>query len=95
MVSALHTGHARGWIFSLQGEAVDLTWLAPPGSVRASFLAGVLGLQPTLTKGEALSAGLRRADDVTSSGPPVNIALPSRRSFLQREHGMKIAAWQR
>ena len=55
IVSALHTGHAAGWIFSLQGEAVDLTWLAPPGSVRASLLAGVLGLQPTLTKGEALS----------------------------------------
>jgi high-affinity iron transporter len=55
IVSALHTGHAAGWILSLQGEAVDLTWLAPPGSVRASLLAGLLGLQPTLTKGEALS----------------------------------------
>jgi high-affinity iron transporter len=52
IVSALHTG---GWIFSLQGEAVNLTWLAPPGSVRASLLTGVLGLQPTLTKGEALA----------------------------------------
>ena len=55
IVSALHTGHSAGWIFSLQGEAVDLTWLAPPGSVRASLLTGVLGLQPTLTKGEALA----------------------------------------
>ena len=44
-----------GWIVSLQGEAVDLTWLAPPGSIRASLLTGVLGLQPTLTTGEALA----------------------------------------
>ena len=72
IVSALHTGHEAGWIVSLQGEAVDLTWLAPPGSVRASLLTGVLGLQPTLTTGEALVvARLRRADDAaTCSGPP-------------------------
>ena len=55
LVSALHSGHEAGWIVSLQGEAVDLTWLAPPGSIRASVLTGVLGLQPTLTAGEALA----------------------------------------
>jgi high-affinity iron transporter len=55
LVSALHSGHEAGWIVSLQGEAVDLTWLAPAGSIRASLLTGVLGLQPTLTAGEALS----------------------------------------
>ena len=55
LVSALHSGHEAGWIVSLQGEAVDLTWLAPPGSIRASLLTGVLGLQPTLTAGEALA----------------------------------------
>jgi high-affinity iron transporter len=55
IVSSLHTGHSAGWVFSLQGEALDLTWLAPPGSVRASLLTGLLGLQPTLTKGEALA----------------------------------------
>jgi high-affinity iron transporter len=55
VVSALHSGHEAGWIVSMQSEAVDLTWLAPPGSIRASLLTGVLGLQPTLTAGEALS----------------------------------------
>ena len=70
VVSALHSGHEAGWIVSLQGEAVDLTWLAPPGSIRASLLTGVLGLQPTLTSGEALAwVALRRADDrCTCSG---------------------------
>ena len=55
LVSALHSGHEAGWVASLQGEAVDLSWLVEPGSIRASILTGILGLQPTLTTGEALA----------------------------------------
>jgi high-affinity iron transporter len=55
LVSALHSGHEAGWVASLQGEAVDLSWLVEPGSIRASILTGMLGLRPTLTAGEAIS----------------------------------------
>jgi high-affinity iron transporter len=55
LVSALHSGHEAGWVASLQGQAVDLSWLVEPGSIRASILTGTLGLQPTLTAGEALA----------------------------------------
>ncbi len=54
LVSALHSGHEAGWIASMQGQAVDLTWLVEPGSIRASILTGILGLQPKLTTGEAI-----------------------------------------
>ena len=46
--------HEAGWINPLQGQAVDLSWLVQPGTIRASLLTGVLGLQPTPTVGEAL-----------------------------------------
>jgi len=55
LVSALHSGHEAGWVASLQGEAVDLSWLVEPGSIRASIITGTLGLQPKLTTGEALA----------------------------------------
>jgi high-affinity iron transporter len=54
LVSAMHSGHEAGWVNVLQNEAVDLSWLVAPGSVRASLLTGMLGLRPTLTIGEAL-----------------------------------------
>ncbi len=53
LVSAIHSGHEAGWINVLQGEALDLSWLVAPGSIRASLLTGMLGLRPTLTVGEA------------------------------------------
>jgi high-affinity iron transporter len=52
--TALHTAHEAGWINSLQGQALDLTWLVKPGTVSGSLLTGMLGLQPTPTIGEAL-----------------------------------------
>lgn len=51
--SALHTAHEAGWFNALQAQALDLTWLVEPGSVRAALLTGMLGLQPTPTVGEA------------------------------------------
>lgn len=52
--TALHTAHEAGWINSLQGQALDLTWLVEPGTVTGSLLTGMLGLQPTPTIGETL-----------------------------------------
>jgi high-affinity iron transporter len=53
LVSAMRSGHEGGWVNVLQGEAVDLSWLVAPGSIRASLLTGMLGLRSTLTVGEA------------------------------------------
>jgi len=51
--SSLHTAHEAGWFNSLQGQALDLTWLVQPGTVSGSLLTGMLGLQPAPTVGEA------------------------------------------
>ncbi|MCU1677012.1 MAG: iron permease [Frankiales bacterium] len=46
VASAFHTAHEVGWISAGQGEAFDLSWLVVPGTVTASLLTGMLGLQP-------------------------------------------------
>ncbi len=46
VVNALHTAHEAGWLNVAQGSTVDLTWLVRPGSVQASLLTGMLGVQP-------------------------------------------------
>ncbi|MCM3887147.1 iron uptake transporter permease EfeU [Frankia sp. R82] len=46
LATAAHTGHEAGWLDVGQGRAVDLSWLVRPGTVLASVLTGVLGLQP-------------------------------------------------
>jgi high-affinity iron transporter len=46
VVSALHTAHEAGWIDVGQDRTFSLHWLAAPGSIRASLLTGVLGVQP-------------------------------------------------
>lgn len=53
--SAVHTAHEAGWMDVLQAQAFDLRWLVAPGSVRAAFLTGMLGLQPVPTVGEMLA----------------------------------------
>jgi high-affinity iron transporter len=55
LASAAHTAYEAGWLTSLQTKAVDLRWLIAPGSVRSSFLTGMLGLQPVPTVAEALA----------------------------------------
>ena len=62
-MTVLHTAHEAGWINVGQGTAVDLTWLVRPGTVLASLLTGVLGLQPkpTVVEVDRLAA-LRRTD---------------------------------
>jgi high-affinity iron transporter len=53
-MTVLHTAHEAGWINAGQGNAVDLTWLVRPGTVLASLLTGVLGLQPKPTVLESI-----------------------------------------
>jgi high-affinity iron transporter len=52
-MTVLHTAHEAGWINIGQGTAVDLSWLVRPGTILASLLTGVLGLQPKPTVLEA------------------------------------------
>ncbi len=52
VMSAIHTAHEATWLNSLQGEALNLSWLVRPGTVTSSLLTGVLGLQPQPTVGE-------------------------------------------
>jgi high-affinity iron transporter len=52
VMTALHTAHEATWLNSLQGQAMNLSWLVRPGSVASSLLTGVLGLQPQPTVGE-------------------------------------------
>lgn len=49
LATAAHTAHEAGWLNSLQGQALDLTWLVQPGTVSGSLLTGMLGLQPQPT----------------------------------------------
>ncbi|GAA4829891.1 hypothetical protein GCM10023221_01650 [Luteimicrobium xylanilyticum] len=44
VVTTLRTAHEAGWLTIGQGRTVDLTWLAPAGSIRAALLTGVLGI---------------------------------------------------
>jgi high-affinity iron transporter len=53
VASALHTAHEATWLNSLQGQALDLTWLVHPGTISSSLLTGILGLQPRPTTIEA------------------------------------------
>jgi high-affinity iron transporter len=45
LVNALHTAHEAGWLNAGQQGTVDLSGLVRPGSVQASLLTGMLGLQ--------------------------------------------------
>jgi high-affinity iron transporter len=49
---AAHTAHEVGWLNVLQERAMNLSWLVAPGTVRASLLTGMLGLQPEPTVAE-------------------------------------------
>ncbi len=54
LATAVHTGHEAGWVNSLQGQALDLSWLVVPGTITSSLLIGMLGLQPLPTEAEVL-----------------------------------------
>jgi len=44
VVTTLRTAHEAGWISFGQQATVDLSWLAPAGSVQAALITGVLGI---------------------------------------------------
>lgn len=46
VMSALRAAHEAGWFNIGQGRTVDLSWLAPTGSIQAALFTGVLGIRP-------------------------------------------------
>jgi high-affinity iron transporter len=52
-MTVMHTAHEAGWLDAGQGQAANLSWLVRPGTVLASLLTGVLGLQQKPTVVEA------------------------------------------
>lgn len=54
VVTALHTAHEAGWFDAGQYRLLDLSWLVRPGSVLASLLTGMLGIQPFPVLAEVL-----------------------------------------
>ena len=88
LATSLHTAHEAGWFNTLQGQALDLTWLVQPGTISGSLLTGMLGLQPTPTVGEVADLpALRGADGALRplAGPPAPAPRPgARRRRRQR-----------
>ena len=54
VANAIHSAFEAGWITIGQEQALDLRWLVAPGTVRASLLTGMLGLQPEPTRAEVI-----------------------------------------
>ena len=52
LASAVHAAAEASWVTVGQASAVDLSWLIAPGTVRASLITGMLGLQPVPTYAE-------------------------------------------
>jgi high-affinity iron transporter len=46
LATAAHTAHEAGWLNALQGQALDMSWLVAPGTVRGALFTGLLGVQP-------------------------------------------------
>ena len=44
VLNAFRTGHEAGWVTAGQGRTVDLSWLAPTGSIRSAVFSGVFGI---------------------------------------------------
>ena len=53
LASAAHAAAEAHWYAFAQASAVDLSWLIAPGTIRASLITGMLGLQPVPTVAEA------------------------------------------
>jgi high-affinity iron transporter len=52
LASAAHAAAEAGWLTFGQASAVDLSWLIAPGTIRASLITGMLGVQPVPTVAE-------------------------------------------
>jgi high-affinity iron transporter len=44
VLNALRTAHEAGWVTIGQATTVDLSWLAPAGSIQSALISGVLGI---------------------------------------------------
>ena len=55
VMTAFHTAHEAGWINSGQDQLFDISWLVRPGSVQASLITGVLGIQSKPTVIEVIA----------------------------------------
>lgn len=55
LMNAAHTAHEAGWLNWGQDEAADLGGVVRPGSIQASLLTGVLGIQPRPTVVEVIA----------------------------------------
>jgi high-affinity iron transporter len=54
VMTALHTAHEAGWLNAGQDRLFDISWLVRNGSVQASLITGVLGIQPMPTVVEVI-----------------------------------------
>jgi high-affinity iron transporter len=54
LATSVHEFAEAGVLTVFQQRALDLSWLVAPGTIRASLLTGLLGLQPAPTVGEVL-----------------------------------------
>jgi high-affinity iron transporter len=54
-MTAVHTAFEAGWLTVGHGTALDLTWLVRPGTIVASLVTGVLGIQPQPTYAEVIA----------------------------------------
>jgi high-affinity iron transporter len=52
LASAAHAAAEARWFDIAQASAFDLSWLIAPGTIRASLITGMLGLQPVPTVAE-------------------------------------------
>ena len=55
VMTAFHTAHEAGWINSGQDQLFDISWLVRNGSVQASLITGVLGIQSKPTVVEVIA----------------------------------------
>ena len=86
LATPLHTAHEAGWLNSLQGQALDLSWLVVPGTVTSSLLTGMLGLQPLPTAGRGASStcSTRSRCCSTCSGPQRALSVRATGQQLRR-----------
>jgi len=54
LATAVHEFAEAGIITAMQGSVADLSWLVEPGTVHASLITGMLGVQPVPTAAELL-----------------------------------------
>ncbi|MGX7679866.1 iron uptake transporter permease EfeU [Jatrophihabitans sp. DSM 45814] len=89
VVTAFHTAHEAGWINSGQQQVLDLTAVVRPGSVQASLLTGMLGIQerPTVIEVVAWLAYLIPVGLYVAWPPGKAVGRP-----LQRRIAISVAA---